>query len=49
MRILITSLGMQAASLDLMDRVGWLNLALYHDLNKRATDLGASGAARLAA
>ncbi|MDG2125366.1 MAG: MFS transporter [Verrucomicrobiales bacterium] len=49
MQILITNLGMRAAALDMMDRVGWLDLAVYNDLNTRTTELAGSAAGQLAA
>ena len=39
MQILLTNLGMRAASLDLMDRVGMLDLALFTELIRRTPDL----------
>ncbi len=45
MQILITHLAMRPASLDLMDRVGWLSLSVYNDLNSRAAELVGSEAA----
>ena len=49
MQILITNLAMRSAALDLMDRVGWLDLAVYNDLNARANELAADAQAQLAA
>ena len=39
MQILLTNLGMRAASLDLMDRVGMLDLALFTEFIRRTPDL----------
>jgi MFS family permease len=39
MQILITNLGMRAASLDLMDQAGMIDLSIYDELNGRAGEL----------
>jgi MFS transporter, SHS family, sialic acid transporter len=49
MQILITNLGMRAASLDLMGRSGMLDPAVYVDLNQRAGTLVGSELAQLTA
>ena len=47
MQILLTNLGMRAASLDLMGRRGMLDYAAFVDLNQRASELAGAELAQL--
>lgn len=47
MQILLTNLGMRAASLDLMGRKGMLDYATFTDLNQRASELAGAELAQL--
>ena len=47
MQILLTNIGMRAASLDLMGRQGMLDFGFFTDLNRRAGELVGSELAQL--